>query len=115
MFCFTEVTVKGLGCVDIECFTRLSREQRRDLPGDYVPPPVEGMFSIDDEHPEGIIYIYVGYCDWVSNFEFCVREFVLTVFHEAMHVMFPELEEHIPYVEKVLADILSAWTGPSQR
>jgi hypothetical protein len=36
-----------------------------------------------------------------------------------MHVVFPELEEHIPYAEKVLADILSAWnfypTKPSER
>lgn len=83
------------------------RNSREICPRDYVRPPVEGMYLIDDEHPEGVIHIYVGYCDWVDNFEFCVREFVLTVFHEAMHVMFPELEEHIPHAEKVLAEVLN--------
>ena len=92
--------------MDVECFVKLSRKQQRDLPRDYVPPPIEGMYSIDSEHPEGIIYIYVGCCDWTNNFRFCVREFVLTVFHEAMHIMVPELEEHIQYAEKVLAKIL---------
>ena len=93
--------------MEIECLPRLSKEQQRDLPKDYIPPLIEGMYSVNDEHPEGIIYIYVGYCDWDKNFESCLREFILTVFHEAMHVMFPELEEYIPYAERILANILS--------
>jgi hypothetical protein len=60
MFCSTKVIAKELRWVDVECFAKLSREQQRGLPRDYVRPPVEGMYSIDGEHPEGIIYIYVG-------------------------------------------------------
>lgn len=92
--------------MDFECFPRLSKEQQRKLPKGYVPPPIEGTYSINAEHPDGIICIYVGYCDWEQRFEFCLKEFILTVFHEAMHVMFPELEKYIPYAEKVLAAIL---------
>jgi len=92
--------------VEVECFPRLSKEQQKVLPKDYVPPPIEGMYSINDKHPEGAIYIYVGYCDWEKNFDYCLKEFILTIFHEAMHVMFPEIGDYIPYAEKILADIL---------
>ncbi|MBS7632313.1 hypothetical protein KEJ15_01655 [Candidatus Bathyarchaeota archaeon] len=50
--------------------------------------------------------MYVGYCDWEKNFDYCLKEFILTIFHEAMHIMFPEMGDHIPYAEKILADIL---------
>ena len=56
--------------------------------------------------PEGIIYVYVGYCDWEDDFENCLREFILTIFYEAMHIMFPELEDYIPRVETILASVL---------
>jgi hypothetical protein len=45
--------------MEIICFIRLSKEQRRNLPEDYIPPPIEGMYSVSDEHPEGIVYLYV--------------------------------------------------------
>ncbi|MEM3703736.1 MAG: hypothetical protein QXX79_04905 [Candidatus Bathyarchaeia archaeon] len=82
--------------MEIECFPRLSKEQQKVLPKDYVPTPIEGMYSINDKHPEGIIYIYVGYCDWEKNFDNCLKEFILTIFYEAMHVMFPEIGDYIP-------------------
>ena len=94
--------------MEIECFPRLSKEQERNLPNDYIPPLVEGMYSIDDEHPEGIIYIYVGYCDWEKNFDICLNEFILTIFHEALHIILPELENHIPYAEKIFADLIKS-------
>jgi len=90
---------------------KLSPEQEGEaalarLPEGYIPPPVEGMWFLDKEHPEGLIIIYVGYCDWVKDFDHCVKEFVLTVFHEVMHILFPEIIDHIPYAERLLADIL---------
>lgn len=86
--------------MEIVCFPGLSEEQQKNLPKDYIPPPVEGMYRVDDEHPEGIIYLYVGYCGWERNFDNCLTEFILTVFHEAMRKllclakeMFLELEQ----------------------
>lgn len=76
------------------------------MPKNYIPPSVEGMYSVDNEHPEGIIYLYVGYCSWERNFDNCLTEFILTVFHEAMHIIFPELEDYVPYAEKILASVL---------
>lgn len=93
--------------MEIECFPRLSKEQQRDLPEGYVPPPIEGMYSIDEDLPEGVIYLYVGYCDWEKNFDNCLKEFILTVFHEAMHILFPELEDFVPYAEEILASVLN--------
>lgn len=58
----------------------LSKKQEARLPEDYVAPPVEGMYEVDKKHPDGIIFVYVGSCDWERNFEFCLREFALTVF-----------------------------------
>lgn len=92
--------------MEIECFPRLSEEQQKNLSKDYIAPLVEGMYSVNDEHPDGVIYIYVGYCDWERNFENCLKEFILTIFHEAMHIMFPELGDYIPYAEKILASVL---------
>jgi len=92
--------------MEIRCFTRLSKEQLENLPKNYVPPLIEGTYLVDDEHPDGIIFIYVGYCDWEDKFDTCLKEFILTVFHETMHVLFPELEKCIPYAEKILANIL---------
>ena len=92
--------------MEIVCFPGLSEEQQKNLPKDYIPPPVEGMYRVDDEHPEGIIYLYVGYCGWERNFDNCLTEFILTVFHEAMHLIFPELEDYVPYAEKILASVL---------
>jgi hypothetical protein len=91
----------------IKCFPRLSEEQQKNLPKDYIRPLIEGMYSVNDENPEGIIYVYVGYCDWGKNFDNCLTEFILTIFHEAMHIMFPELEDYIPYAEKILATVLN--------
>ena len=93
--------------MEIKCLPRLSTEQQKGLPEDYKFPLIEGMYWINDEHPEGIIYIYVGYCAWESNFGSCLREFILTIFHEAMHIMFPELADHVPYAEKILSNLLS--------
>lgn len=92
--------------MEIECFPRLSEEQQKNLPKDYIAPLVEGMYSVNDEHPDGIIYIYVGDCDWERNFENCLKEFILTIFYEAMHITFPELGDYIPYAEKILASVL---------
>ena len=93
--------------MEVECFPRLSKEQEKDLPEDYVPPLIEGMYSVDDEHPEGIICVYVGYCDWERNFDNCLKEFILTIFHEALHIMLPDLEDYVPYAEKILASVLN--------
>ncbi len=98
--------------MEIVCLPGLSEEQQRNLPEDYLPPPIEGMYSVDDKYPEGIIFLYVGCCDWESNFDGCLREFILTIFHETMHVVFPELEKHIPYAEKICASALN--TIPSK-
>ena len=92
--------------MEIRCYPRLSREQTKNLPKDYVFPLIEGTYLVDDEHPDGIIFIYVGYCDWEGKFDRCLKEFILTVFHETMHVLFPELEGRISYAEKILAKIL---------
>jgi len=92
--------------MEIECIPRLSEEQQGDLPEGYVPPLIEGMYAVNDDYPEGIIYVYVGYCDWENDFGNCLREFILTIFHEAMHIMFPELEDYIPRAERILAGIL---------
>lgn len=54
--------------MEIICIPRLSEEQERKLPKDYVRPAVEGMCIIDDAHPEGLIVIYVGYCSWEKRF-----------------------------------------------
>ena len=93
--------------MEIVCYPRLSKEQEKKLPKDYVPPLIEGTYLIDDQHPEGIIFIYVGYCDWERNFDRCLKEFILTVFHETMHVLLPEMGDYVPYAEKVLASILN--------
>jgi len=92
--------------LEVECFPRLLKEQQKALPKDYTSPLVEGTYLVDDEHPEGVIYVYVGYCDWERDFDRCLKEFVLTVFHEAMHILFSEMEDHVPYMEKILAEIL---------
>lgn len=76
------------------------------LPNDYVPPKIEGMYLVNDEHPYGIIFIYVGNCDWKTNFDTCLKEFVLTVFHETMHILCLEISAYIPFAEKILSDIL---------
>lgn len=92
--------------MEIRCYPSLSKGQIKNLPKDYVFPLIEGTYLVDDEHPDGIIFIYVGYCDWEDEFGKCLKEFILTVFHETMHVLFPELENCIPYAEKILAKIL---------
>lgn len=92
--------------LEIVCLPNLSKEQKEHLPKDYVVPPIEGKCEIDDAHPDGIIFIYVGSCDWESNFEYCLNEFVLTVFHEVMHVLCPDIDEYVPYAERLLAEII---------
>ena len=72
---------------------------------DYVAPPIEGMYDISAKHPNGIVHIYVGHCRWEEDFEYCLKEFVLTVFHEVMHVLCPDIGEYVPYAEKLLAEI----------
>jgi hypothetical protein len=93
--------------MEIQCLPRLSTEQQQALPEDYAFPLIEGTYSINEEYPEGIIYVYVGYCGWESDFNSCLREFILTIFHEAMHIMFPELADYVPYAEKLLASLPS--------
>ncbi len=92
--------------MEIRCYPRLSKDQEEDLPNDYVRPLIEGTYDVNDEHPDGVISVYVGYCDWAEEFNRCLKEFVLTVFHETIHVLFPELENCAPYAEKILAEIL---------
>jgi hypothetical protein len=96
------------GCLTLEivCLPALSREQKEHLPKDYIAPQIEGMVKLDDTQPNGTIFIYVGTCDWESNFEYCVKEFALTVFHEVMHVLCPDIDRFVPYAEKLLAEIL---------
>jgi hypothetical protein len=91
--------------MEIQCYTRLSEEQEKKLPKGYVAPPVEGTYLVDDKHPDGVIFIYVGYCNWKDNYEECLRDFVLTVFHETLHVLLPELE-NVTYAERIFAEIL---------
>jgi hypothetical protein len=93
--------------MDIVCLPRLSKKQEAQLPENYVAPSVEGMYDVDEKHPDGIIFVYVGACDWEGNFEFCLREFVLTVFHEVMHVICPDVGDYVSYAEKVLAEVLN--------
>jgi hypothetical protein len=97
---------KGRLTLEIVCLPNLSREQKEHLPKDYVAPPIEGMAKLDDAHPDGIIFIYVGTCDWESSFEYCLKEFVLTVFHEVMHILCPDIDEFVPYAERLLAEII---------
>jgi len=92
--------------MEIHCYPRLSKEQMEKLPKNYVFPLIEGTYLVDDEHPDGIIFIYAGYCDWEGKFDRCLKEFILTIFHEILHVLFPELEEYVPYAEKILAETL---------
>jgi hypothetical protein len=92
--------------MEIICLPRLSQEQEANLPEGYVRPPVEGMCVTDGGHAEALVFIYVGYCDWETDFEYCVKEFTLTVFHELMHVLVPGIDDYVPYAEKVLADLL---------
>lgn len=89
------------------CLPSMSRKQKAQLPKDYVAPPIEGTYDIDERHPEGVIFICVGGCDWQSDFEHCLREFILTVFHETMHVLCPDIEEYVPYAERILAETLN--------
>lgn len=93
--------------MEIVCLPRLSKEQEARLPDDYVAPPIEGMYDIDEAHPDGIIFIYVGTCNWERDFEYCLKEFVLTVFHEVVHVLCPDMDDYVPYAEKILAEILN--------
>ncbi len=92
--------------MEIVCVPNLSEKQKEHLPKDYAAPPMEGMFKADGAHPDGVIFIYVGTCDWESDFEYCLRQFVLTVFHEVMHALCPDIDEYVPYAEKVLAEII---------
>jgi hypothetical protein len=70
---------------------------------------MEGMVEHDT------IIIYVGTCAWENSFEYCLKEFVLTVFHELMHVLCPDIDEFVPYAEKVLAEILEGACSESAR
>lgn len=88
--------------LEIVCLPDLPREQKECLPKDYVAPPMEGMIERDT------IFIYVGTCDWERSFEHCLKEFVLTVFHEVMHVLCPDIDDFVPYAEKLLGEILEA-------
>jgi len=92
--------------MELLCLPRLSKEQVQNLPDNYVFPCIEGTFVIDDEHPNGAIFIYVGYCNWDQEFEKCLKKFVLTVFHEIMHILLPQLENCVPYAEKISAETL---------
>lgn len=83
--------------MEIECFPRLSREQQKTLPKGCVPPLVEGTYSVDAKHPEGIVYVFMGYCDWENTFDNCLKELILTIFHEALHILVPEISDYIPY------------------
>jgi hypothetical protein len=58
------------------------------------------------DYPDGIIHIYVDNCEWKNDFDFCLKRFTLVVFHEVMHVLLgPDVDEHVPYAERVLAEI----------
>ena len=92
--------------MEIRCYPALSKEQLENLPVDHVFPSIEGTYLIDEKHPEGMVLVYVGYCEWENKFEMCLKDFILTIFHEIMHVLFPELEKGVPYAEKILAEIL---------
>ena len=96
--------------LEIVILPDLSEAQKKHISKvrtDYVPPPIEGMYKISKKNPDGIIHIYVGNCDWKNAFDFCLREFTLTVFHEVMHVLLgPDMDDYVPYAERVLAEIL---------
>jgi hypothetical protein len=89
------------------CLPSLSKEQKEHLPKDYIAPPIEGKCKVDGAHPDGIIFVYVGACNWENNFEHCLKEFILTVFHEVMHVLCSDIDEYVPYAEKLLAEIIN--------
>ena len=92
--------------MEVVCLPSLTKEQKAQLPEDYVAPPIEGMYEIDEAHPDGIIFIYLEGCDWQNRFEQCLKEFVLAVFHEVMHVLCPDMSDHVPYAERILAELL---------
>jgi hypothetical protein len=46
--------------MEMVCVPRLSLEQERKLPKDYVRPLVEGSCVIDEEHPKDLIIVYVS-------------------------------------------------------
>ncbi len=92
--------------MEIVCFPSLSKRQKAQLPRDYAAPPIEGMYEFNEAHPDGIIFIYVGGCDWQTDFEHCLKEFVLTVFHETVHILCPDIGDYVPYAERVLNETL---------
>ena len=92
--------------MEIRCYSTLSKEQLGNLPGDYVFPSIEGTYIVDGKHSEGVVLVYVGYCDWENRFEKCLKDFILTIFHKIMHILFPELGDGVRYAEKILAEIL---------
>lgn len=94
--------------MEIVLLPSLSKAQKRRLPKDYVVPAIEGMYDVDKMHPNGVIFIYVGNCDWENSFEYCLKEFVLTIFHEVMHVLCPNISDYVPYAEGILAEIMAA-------
>jgi hypothetical protein len=49
--------------------SRTLKGTAKHLPKDYVAPLIEGMYAINAEHPEGIIYGYVSHCDWEHSLE----------------------------------------------
>ncbi len=106
------VSTGQVGCLmEIVILPDLSETQKKHLRRvrrNYVPPPIEGMYDINKKYPDGIINIYVGNCDWENNFDFCLRKFILVVFHEIMHVLLGStMDEYVPYAERVLAEILN--------
>lgn len=38
--------------MEVECLPRLSKKQQKILPKNYVPPPIEGAYSIDERPPK---------------------------------------------------------------
>lgn len=102
---------ESAGCaLEIVILPDLSEAQKkhvRKVRKDYVAPPIEGMYDINRKYPDGVIHIYVGNCDWEGNFQYCLRKFVLVVFHEVMHVLCPSMDEFVPYAESVLAEMIS--------
>ena len=93
--------------MEIACLPSLSKKQKAQLPEDYVAPPIEGMYDINEAHPDGIIFVYVGGCDWQTDFEHCLKEFILTVFHETMHILCPDVDDYVPYAERILDETLN--------
>jgi hypothetical protein len=93
--------------LEIVCLPSLSEKQKAQLPKDYAAPPIEGMYDINEAHPDGIIFVYVGGCDWQTDFEHCLKEFILTVFHETMHILCPDVDDYVPYAERILDETLN--------